>query len=69
MNTLTKRQKEILDFVVEYIKKHGYSPFYEEIGQEFGLSALSTVHEHITELLDKGYLAKDERKERGLYLP
>lgn len=69
MNTLTKRQKEILDFVSDYIKKHGYSPFYEEIGQKFGLSALSTVHEHITELVDKGYLGKDEHKERGLYLP
>lgn len=69
MNTLTKRQKEILDFVSEYIKEKGYSPFYEEISEKFGLSALSTVHEHITELVDKGYLAKDERKERGLYLP
>lgn len=69
MNTLTKRQKQILDFVAEYIKEHGYSPFYEEIGEKFGLSALSTVHEHITELVDKGYLAKDDRKERGLYLP
>ena len=69
MNTLTKRQKEILDFVSEYIKEHGYSPYYEEISQKFGLSALSTVHEHISELVDKGFLAKDERKERGLYLP
>lgn len=69
MNTLTKRQKEILDYVSEYIQKNGYSPYYEEIGEKFGLSALSTVHEHITELVDKGYLEKDERKERGLYLP
>ncbi len=69
MNTLTKRQKEILDFVSNYIKENGYSPYYEEIGQKFGLSALSTVHEHITELVDKGYLKKDEHKERGLYLP
>ncbi len=69
MNTLTKRQKEILDFVSDYIKKHGYSPFYEEIGKKFGLSALSTVHEHITELVDKGFLRKDKQKERGLYLP
>lgn len=69
MNTITKRQKEILDFVVKYIKEHGYSPFYEEISKKFGLSALSTVHEHINELVGKGYLAKDEHKERGLYLP
>ena len=69
MNTLTKRQKEILDFISDYIQKHGYSPMYEEIGNKFGLSAISTVHEHITELVDKGYLEKDDRKERGLYLP
>jgi len=69
MNTITKRQKEILDYVSEYIQKNGYSPYYEEIGEKFGLSALSTVHEHIAELVDKGYLEKDERKERGLYLP
>ena len=69
MNTLTKRQKEILDYVSEYIQTNGYSPYYEEISEKFGLSALSTVHEHITELVDKGYLEKDERKERGLYLP
>ncbi|OGH85615.1 MAG: repressor LexA [Candidatus Magasanikbacteria bacterium RIFOXYC12_FULL_33_11] len=69
MNTLTKRQKEILDYVSEYIQTNGYSPYYEEISEKFGLSALSTVHEHISELVDKGYLEKDERKERGLYLP
>lgn len=69
MNTLTKRQKEILDFVCEYISKNGYSPYYEEIGKEFGLSALSTIHEHITELVNKGFLEKDEHKERGLFLP
>jgi len=69
MNTLTKRQKEILDFVSQYISKNGYSPYYEEIGQKFGLSALSTIHEHITELVNKGFLEKDEHKERGLFLP
>ena len=69
MNTLTKRQKEIFDFLSDYIRKHGYSPMYDEIGNEFGLSAISTVHEHISELVDKGYLEKDDRKERGLSLP
>ena len=69
MNTLTKRQKEILDFVTEHIKEKGYSPSFEEIRDKFGLSAFSTVHEHITTLVDKGFLNRDERKERGLYLP
>lgn len=69
MNTLTKRQKQILDFVSGFFKNNGYSPSFEEISEHFGLSALSTVHEHITALVDKGYLKKDEHRERGLYLP
>ena len=69
MNNLTQRQKEILEFVTGYIKEKGMSPSYDEIRDKFGLSALSTVHEHITELVEKGYLRRDERKERGLYLP
>ena len=69
MNNLTQRQKEILEFVTEYIKENDTSPSFNEIKDKFGLSALSTVHEHITELVDKGFLRRDERKERGLYLP
>lgn len=69
MNNLTQRQKEILEFVSGFIKEKGMSPSYDEIRDKFGLSALSTVHEHITELVEKGFLRRDERKERGLYLP
>lgn len=69
MNTLTKRQKEILDYIANYIKEHGYSPTYEEIMGHFGLSAFSTVFEHLTALINKGFLRRDENKERGLYLP
>jgi|SRR3989339_190925 len=69
MNNLTQRQKEILEFVIGYIKENEMSPSFNEIKDKFGLSALSTVHEHITELVDKGFLRRDERKERGLYLP
>ncbi len=69
MNRLTKRQKEIFDYICTYLEENEVSPSLEEIKEKFGLSALSTVHEHITELVDKGYLRRDERKERGLYLP
>lgn len=69
MKTLTRRQKEILNFITAYLKENGYAPSFEEIKLEFGLSAISTVHEHLTALVDKGYLKRDERKERGLYLP
>jgi len=69
MNRLTKRQKEIFDYICTYLEENEVSPSLEELKEKFGLSALSTVHEHITELVDKGYLRRDERKERGLYLP
>ena len=69
MNPLTKRQKEILDFVSGYIKNNAYSPSFDEIKGKFGLSALSTVHEHITALVDKGYLNRDGWTERGLSIP
>ncbi|MFH1405178.1 MAG: transcriptional repressor LexA [Patescibacteria group bacterium] len=68
MQTLTKRQKETLIYIEEYIEKHGVAPSFEEIGEYFGLSALSTVHEHVSALVDKEYLLRDERKERGLSL-
>jgi repressor LexA len=66
MNQLTKRQKEILEYISQHIDKHHYSPTYDEIKDNFGLSALSTVHEHITELVNKGYLIKDSKSPRGI---
>lgn len=69
MNTITKRQKQILDYIVDFFKNNGYSPSFEEIREHFGLSALSTVHEHVTTLVNKGYLKRDEGRDRGIYLP
>jgi repressor LexA len=69
MSPLTKRQKEILEYISSYIRVNNYSPIYEEIKDNFGLSALSTVHEHITELVNKGYLERDEKSTRGIKLP
>ncbi len=68
MPTLTKRQKEIYDYVVKYIEKKGYSPTFEEIKKHFNLSALSTVHQHIGTLADKGYLQKSDYSARGIEL-
>ena len=53
MSPLTKRQQEIFEYISSYIDKNNYSPTYDEIKDNFGLSALSTVHEHITELINK----------------
>lgn len=47
---VTKRQKEILDFIDAFIKRNGFPPTYEEIGSGVGLKSLSTVHKHITNL-------------------
>jgi repressor LexA len=69
MQTLTKRQKEILDFVRDFLKEYGYAPSFNEIMEKCELSARSTVHEHLTSLVSKGYLKRDKRKERGLCLP
>lgn len=66
MSPLTKRQQEIFEYISSYIDKNNYSPTYEEIKNNFGLSALSTVHEHITELVNKGYLLRDEKSPRGI---
>jgi len=61
---LTKRQKEILDFIQSYQKKKGISPSLKEIGKHLGLSSLSTIHHHIKSLKDKGYLYHQENHPR-----
>lgn len=66
MQTLTKRQKQILDFIAGYIKKNDISPTYEEIKKRFKLSALSTVHQHVEALINKDYLIKNENSSRGI---
>ena len=56
MLPLTKRQREILDFLNDFIQQNGYAPSLEEIGRRFGLSSLATVHKHLTNLQDKGFI-------------
>ena len=63
---LTKRQKEILDFIISFINTKGYSPSFAEIGKAFGLSSPATVHQHIKSLVDKGYLRNDFNAKRAL---
>ncbi len=68
METLTKRQKQTLDFITSYIEKHDVAPLFEEIRDHFDLSALSSVHEMVTALVEKGFLKRQDRRERGLSL-
>ncbi len=63
---LTKRQRQILNFVSGFAKKHGYSPSLEEIAKHFRLSSMSGIHQHIQALKDKGYLSKQKNQPRSI---
>jgi len=65
---LTRRQKEILDFLDRHITRKGYAPTIEEIGEHFGLSSLATVHKHLSNLQAKGLVKRDWNRSRALEL-
>jgi repressor LexA len=66
--TLTKRQKEILDFIEQCIKDHGYAPTLEEIGERFSLRSLATVHKHVSNLEAKGLIRRKWNHSRAIEL-
>lgn len=61
-----KRERDLLDFISQYMQKNGYAPTLAEICDGLGLRSPATVHEHIQNLIDKGVLKKDEGVRRGL---
>ena len=63
---LTKRQKEILDFITQSIEANGYAPSYREIAKAFNLSSVATVAEHVDTLVAKGLLRRDQNSARSL---
>lgn len=63
---LTRRQKELMDFLSSFIAKHGYSPSYEEIASGLGLASLATVHKHIQALEAKQYVRRSYNHSRSL---
>lgn len=63
---LTRRQREIYDFICAFIEEEGYSPSLEEIGARFGLSSVATVHKHVSQLVAKGWLRKAWNRSRSL---
>ena len=65
---MTRRQKEILDFLGRHIERKGYAPTIEEIGEHFGLSSLATVHKHLTNLQEKGLIKREWNRSRALEL-
>ncbi|HEX2331187.1 MAG TPA: transcriptional repressor LexA [Candidatus Angelobacter sp.] len=63
---ITKRQREVYDYIHDFVVKNGYSPSFEEIGQGLGLSSLATVHKHVTNLEKKGLLKRDYNRSRSI---
>lgn len=66
--TLYRKQKQIMDFLKQYIDKYGYSPTLGEIAEAIGVSSLATVHEHLQTLATKGVIKKFEGAVRGIEL-
>jgi repressor LexA len=66
--TLYRRQRQIVEFIAQYIQKHGYSPTLQEIADAIHVSSLATVHEHLGALIRKGVLKKYEGSVRGIEL-
>ena len=63
---LTKRQKQVLDFIKAFIKKRDYAPSLEEVKEHLGLSSVSTAHFHVQALQQKGFLRKDDNRPRTI---
>jgi repressor LexA len=65
---ITKRQRQVYDFISDFVQKNGYSPSFEEIGEGMGLNSLATVHKHISNLETKGLLTRDYNRSRSIDL-
>jgi len=63
---LTKRQRQIYDYISDFVSRNGYSPSFEEIGDGMGLSSLATVHKHVSNLEKKGLLKRDYNRSRSI---
>lgn len=66
--TLYKRQRQIVDFISQYIQKNGFSPTLKEIAEALGVSSLATIHEHLQALQRKKIIKKHEGTVRGIEL-
>src|ERR1022692_3629394 len=65
---ITRRQRELYDFISRFVAEKGYSPSFEEIKDAMGLSSLATVHKHVTNLEKKGLLTRDYNRSRSIDL-
>lgn len=65
---LTKRKKQLLDFIEQFKAKHGFFPTLEEIAKRFKLKSQSTVHQHLSELEELGFIQRQARQARAMTL-
>ncbi len=63
---LTRRQREILDYLTRHIDEHGYAPSFEEIAEAMGFGSLATVHEHLSNLERKGVIRRSFNEARAI---
>ena len=63
---ITRRQREVYDFLLNFTEDKGYSPSFEEICEGLGLSSLATVHKHLTNLEQKGLIKRDYNRSRSI---
>ncbi len=63
---LTRRQRQILDYLNSYSSENGYAPSFEEIAAHFNYNSLATVHEHLTNIERKGYIKRTYNESRAI---
>lgn len=63
---LTRRQRQILDYLNSYTAENGYAPSFEEIAEHFNYNSLATVHEHLTNIERKGYIKRTYNESRAI---
>ena len=66
LEALPRLEREILDFMVQYLRSNTYQPSIREIGKRFGIKSTKTVSEHLQVLADKGFLERDPSRSRGV---
>ncbi len=64
--SVTRRQKEVVDFISNFVERNGYSPSFDEIARGLNLKSLATVHKHITNLQKKGLLERAHNRSRSI---
>jgi repressor LexA len=66
MLSITKKQSEVLNYIISFSEENGYSPSYQEIAEGLGLQSVATIHQHVKALATKGFLKNDFNRRRSL---